>query len=45
MAAAKARISVINAKATSNATKILNEGAGLVQKQNIEYTSQAFMEI
>ena len=45
MAAAKARISVINAKATSNATKILNKGAGLVQKQNIEYTSQAFMEI
>lgn len=27
-AAAMARISVINAKATSNATKILNEGAG-----------------
>lgn len=40
-----ARISVINAKATSNATKILNKGAGQVQKQNIELTSQSYMEI
>jgi len=44
-AAAMARISVINAKATSNATKILNKGAGLVQQQNINYTSKAYMEI
>lgn len=31
-AAAMARISVINSKAASNATKILNKGAGQVQK-------------
>jgi hypothetical protein len=29
----------INANATSVATKILNEGAGKVAKQNIEYTT------
>lgn len=40
-----ARISVINAKATSKATRLLNMGAGQVQKQNIEYTSKAFMQV
>jgi hypothetical protein len=45
MAAAQARISVINANATSHATRILNKGAGQVQQQNIDFTSQAFKVI
>lgn len=34
-----ANITIINANATSYATKVLNKGAGQVAKQNIEYTT------
>lgn len=35
-----ANITIINANATSYATKVLNKGAGQVAKQNIEYTTK-----
>ena len=40
-AAASARISIINANASSVATQVLNKGAGEVQRQNIYYTTKA----
>ena len=39
--AALARINIINSGASSNATIIINNGAGEVAKQNIDLTSQA----
>jgi hypothetical protein len=35
----------INANATSIATQVLNKGAGLVAKQNIEYTTLALADV
>lgn len=40
-AEALAKINVINANATANATIVLNQGAGEVAKQNVEYTTKA----
>lgn len=40
-----AQIQIINSNATSFATKILNKGAGLVAKQNIEYTTLALADV
>ena len=41
----QASIMTINANATSVATQRLNEGAGKVSKQNIEYTALALKEV
>ena len=40
-----AEIMVINAQASSVATQKLNQGQGLVAKQNIEYTTLALKEV
>jgi len=40
-----AKINVINANATANATIVLNKGAGEVAKQNIEYTTRALLDV
>ena len=44
-AQALAKIAVINANATANATMVLNRGAGEVAKQNIEYTTRALKDV
>jgi hypothetical protein len=36
---------IINANATSFATKVLNNGAGKVARQNIEYTTLALADV
>lgn len=40
-----AQIQRINANATAQATKVLNQGAGQVAKQNIEYTTLALKQV
>ena len=44
-AQALAKINVINANASANATMVLNRGAGEVAKQNIEYATKALMDV
>jgi|TARA_B110000259_G_C13881341_1_gene349068 hypothetical protein len=44
-AAALAKINVINANASANATIVLNRGAGEVAKQNIEYSTRALLDV
>lgn len=44
-AQALAKINVINANASANATMVLNRGMGEVAKQNIEYTTRALMDV
>lgn len=44
-AGALAKINVINANATANATMVLNKGAGGVAKQNIDYTTTALKDV
>ena len=45
VANSQAQIMTINANASSVATQRLNEGAGKVSKQNIEYTALALKEV
>lgn len=40
-----AKINVINANATANATMVLNKGAGGIAKQNIDFTTEALKDV